>query len=222
MKRKTLASNNNNSRKISYPKKSKNKYVLAAKAMKRQSQRVKLPPGELNFIDINFASAAMTTTNALQVLNTCTQGDDATNRTGRKISVKSIFLRGYVTCPSTSTTGGIVRIKIVWDSQANGSAPSATDIFVTDNAIAANNLNNRERFKTLMEETLPVSVATGGPAVAYFERYIDVNMETIFNSGNAGTVADIQTGSIYLLHAYDGVATTAPNMRYYVRTRFSG
>lgn len=85
-------------------------------------------------------------------------------------------------------------------------------------AISHLNPNNRDRFKILWDKQYvfgPIKVdntATQsygwaqGPSVYQVKFFKKMKLETIFNSGSAGTIADIQSGALYLLT----IGTTAP------------
>lgn len=140
--------------------------------------------------------AVATTTSVLTLLNGCLQGTSATTRLGRRITMKSIYIRGNLQLDTTTTGFCPVRILVVYDKQANGAAPVATDILVTDTINAQNNLSNSRRFVTLFDEVVPV-IGTAGPQAAHVKLYKKLQHQVEFNSGNAGTIADIQTGSVY-------------------------
>lgn len=169
--------------------------------------------GEKKVIDSATATHAVNTTGDFTLLNGCVQGSDYTNRIGRKIVMKSLYIRGY-TCPEPSTAGagGSVaqqaRMIIFMDNQPNGAAPAVTDLLNTATSTSQLNLNNRDRFKILRDQTFVLSpqqysaanvlAATGSPAVADVNCYAKLRHETIFNAGNAGTIGDINSGALYM------------------------
>ena len=110
---------------------------------------------------------------------------------------------------------------VVYDKQTNAAAPAITDILVVDTFIGQNNLNNRDRFTVLCDQISEpiganVNTSVGGTI------YKSVNMETMFNSGNAGTVADITSGSVYLFVAQTGgIGVVNPIFNWRARVRFT-
>ena len=49
-----------------------------------------------------------------------------------------------------------------------------------------------------------------------------LNLETMFNAGSAGTIADITSGSVYMFIAQSGgITTTAPTLSYRSRIRYT-
>jgi len=170
------------------------------------------------------------TPSAPLLLNGLAQGTDSTTRIGRKISMKSI--QGHYVFTSqlqasgllpAGVLGGWVRLLIVYDMQTNGATPTVADILqnATSNALTSPlNLNNRERFKVLVNKYRCIDPSNSQSAMIRF--YKRLNHDVIFNAGNAGTVADIQTGGIFFVLATTLTATAAPltDGNAYVRIRF--
>lgn len=154
---------------------------------------------EQKFKDVN-ETTAITSTATITLLNGMVQGDTVSTREGRKIIIKSIYLRSRQTLDSNATDSALSRTMLVYDKQANASAPSITDILTSASVQAFNNLDNRERFVVLMDKV--IQVKSEGQFIStntFFKKYMKVNLETIYNSSNVGTVADINTGSLYLV-----------------------
>jgi len=163
---------------------------------------------EKKWVDIaqNGAFPSATATGALTLLNTLSQGTTPNTRVGTRVEVKSIAIKGLVQAGTgAGNTLEPLRIKIVYDKEANGAAPAATDILVNDFIYGHNNLANGGRFITLMdkiyEPLIPSigasQIGTGGSIV--INEYIKCNLPVKYNTGNAGTIADIVSGSIYML-----------------------
>jgi len=166
----------------------------------------------------NFNSTLFT---AGRLLNGCVQGTEATNRIGRKIVMSSLYLKGTFNLGTTSTGGGTARIIVVYDKQANGTAPAITDVLLSDDVLSPNNLSNRDRFTKICDfETETISV--NGINSVSVETYRRLNLETMYNTGNAGTIGDITSGSLYMFVAQSGFIYTAnPNGRWQVRIKFA-
>lgn len=164
------------------------------------------------------------------LLNPLIQGTDSTTRIGRKILMKSIQIKldmalqnAGAGVPDAGRDAGTVRFMVVYDSQTNGAALAATDVLVVTGGsavVAPMNLNNRERFKIIWDKNRIIDPQ--GPAQIFFKLYKKCTLPMIFNGGNAGTVADIQTGSIYFLMVTSSQATAVGTMlgQIYSRIRF--
>ena len=113
---------------------------------------------------------------------------------------------------------------IFYDAQTNAAAPSVSDVLATTAYDASLNLNNRDRFKILMDKFVThdaytngagtQTVAGGGTRVV--KKYIRCNHDVVFG-GTGATVGDIQSGSLIFLYI-GSTATYA--MDYNIRTRF--
>jgi len=178
--------------------------------------------GELKFIDSNPTPAlsfGSTAFSAGSLLNGCVPGSAATERIGRKFTMKSLLIRYRMNLGATSTGGCQMRILIVYDKQANATAPAITDILLADAFDSPNNLSNRDRFVTITD-IITDNISVQGNYSVCGVNYKSVNLETMFNAGNAGTIGDITSGSIYLFIANSGslgVANGASSFRTRVR-----
>lgn len=180
-----------------------------------QSRGIK---GELKVRDVNVPTniTAGASTFALgSLVNGLSLGNDYDNRIGRKVLWKKIFIRytGFLTAGSANK----VRLLVVYDKQTNGVAPAITDILLADAFNSPNNLNNRDRFLTIIDE-ITENAGTGDSCIAgTITRKI--GLETIFNAGTAGTVADITSGSIHVFICGTG-STGAVDFDMRIRLRF--
>lgn len=155
-----------------------------------------------------------------QLLNAIDDGTTSTTRIGGKILMKSIYLRCNCYMGATTTGGGQVRLLCVYDRQPNAALATVTSIVETDSMISPNNLSNRDRFVTIFDElTEPVS-AVGSPNVSH-TIYRKLNLETVFNTGSAGTIADITTGALIFLWAGAGFQTANAQIDWSTRLRFT-
>lgn len=196
---------------------------LVQKLAKFEKQ-VKINQEEWKYIDVGAATTAGA--GAVALLNGCAPGDGSSNRDGRQITIQSIQMkiRGEQD-PSAAAANGttVVRFMIFIDNQANALAPAVGDVLDTTSAGVADalrNLNNRKRFKILMDRRYVVSLLGDGGFADDFYMKRDGLCKTTFNAGTAGTVADITTGSVYLLYGSD-TAVAPPPIVYNVRLRFT-
>lgn len=181
--------------------------------------------GELKFIDVAittnapFGSIAFSGTASL--LNGMIPGSTASTRIGRKVTIKSLLLRYSNVLAATSTGGGQLRLLIVYDKQANATAPAITDILLADEFNSPNNLSNRDRFVTIAD-LITDGVAVGDNFSEAGVIYKKLNLETLFNAGVAGTVGDITTGSIHFFIAQSGgIGVAAANFDGSARIRYT-
>lgn len=150
------------------------------------------------------------------LLHVPTLGTDYTNRIGRKTLIRSIFIRGWVepeiaaTAPIiTSAPAGLYRMIIFVDNQPNGATPTVADLLNSATPSAMLNLDNRDRFRIFKDKTYthgPITSITAATVAQYgadnvtknVKVYMKTSIETVFDSTNGGTIADINSGALYM------------------------
>lgn len=194
---------------------------------------------EKKVADITPAAYQVNTTGSITLLAVPTLGSDYTNRVGRKIRITSAYIKGYVYTEASTQSAAVnstsqaARMMLVCDLQPNGSAPAITDILTTADPSSHLNLNNRDRFLILKDKnfvfdplylstTATQSYATASNQIKFLKVYKKLNMETIFNATNGGSIADITSGALYMVWigsraagAADVNAVIATRVRYY-------
>lgn len=191
---------------------------------------------ERKVIDTDTANYACNTTGSVTLVNGVAIGSDYTDRVGRKIRLKSIYVRGLVS--RNLTLGGgtllpdVARMLIVFDTQTNGATPSVTDILKEATATSQLNLNNRDRFKVLIDKQYAIApylisdtatqsyALAGSPTTYQVKKYKKLNHEVVFN-GTQGTVGSISTGALWMVWVGStAVDQTDPVATVSVRIRF--
>lgn len=183
------------------------------------------------------------------VINVPIQGTDFDNRIGRKIQIVSVQARVIFYFRDSVATGGPPRVfpgsfqsgpitsrfMLLIDYQPNGALPATTDILTTANVLAPLNLNYRDRFKVLTDKmftwdpyrqqvTATSDTCMWNRASQQINMWKRVNVETIYNAGNAGTIGDVTTGAILAFYITDAAGGAAPSNQvdvdYWYRIRF--
>lgn len=182
---------------------------------------------ELKTIDTE-SYVTSTSSGVLYLLSGVAQGTDYTQRIGRKINMKSLLMRVSMNPNSgtTSNVGDFVRMLIIYDAQANGTAPAVTDVLQTANYLSPMNLNNRDRFKIISEKLVSMnpavftsgSLTNGNAQNKSYEIYKKIYLDEVFSNTTA-LIGSIASGSIYLLII--AAAATATGVGWNCRIRFS-
>jgi len=168
-------------------------------------QRSKGP--EHKFVDVVQNGYVADTAGTITLLNGVAQGLDYNNRIGRKMEFTSVHVKGILLPVDTSTAPAHCRLMVVWDSDSDGTTPTITDILAQSTSTSFANLNNRNRFRTLLNEEYSIggfsAAATtayaGAPQVHTIDRYVQLpKLETI-NQGTDATAASIQQGALWML-----------------------
>lgn len=180
--------------------------------------------GELKSVDttLSTASTRPDTTGDVILLNGIARGDDINERVGRRVTIRSLEAHLYDTVTKDTGVDQVHRVLIVYDMQSNGTAPVVTDVLVSASTTSLKNLDNRNRFRILYDQAWTLNASGESDSQKHITKYMRVNLPVQFNSGDAGTIADIQTGSIYFICLGSEVrGNTAGSINGRVRVRYS-
>lgn len=218
---------------------------------KRVSNRKPPPNAELKWNDTTglvttwvAAGSGLPSHSAVDSLVRISQGDEGYQRTGQKLMVKKITIRGAVEAYQNSnttfnsTTPGEVwfRWMLFIDTQANGAFPTVTDIFEetptgADQFDIYNSLRESGRFKVLMDKFLKVSAAhpmyntsSGHTHVAnrvtHFKKTINnINLPITYSDATSN-LASLRNNNIFMV-IFNGHDGTNLGYNYRCRVRFT-
>lgn len=181
-------------------------------------------PEKKNMDQNNTVAQATTLTDdwvvsTTNLLNGATQGAGNNQRIGRKVIMKTLQLSWSAQLDPTSTLGCNLRVRVVYDKQANGATFPITNYLVADSFYSPQNLSFADRFVTLYDEILD-PLSTQNNFCVSGKVYRKINLETMY-SGTTATIADISTGSVFLIFSQNNNAATAPpTYKYYSRIRY--
>ncbi len=178
---------------------------------------------------VNVASTGTVTTNMVVI----PEGDGEQERDGRKITVKSISVRGLVVLPAVTAIdsgGDLLRLYIVQDMQTNGLAYTPDDVMETTDINSFRQLANSYRFKILATRKYRIGF-TGGRGEnaaigtwAEDHKFIDIHLNNLNipiiydNSATTGNISTQRSNSInILMFSHDGLC----NVELQQRIRFS-
>jgi len=166
-------------------------------------------------------------------------GSDFNDRIGRKTVLKSFYIRGRCQVGAAANPGAdntsasqLCRLIVFVDNQPNGAAPAVTDLLKEALPSSQLNANNRDRFRIIKDKEycfdpfFNVSTATQsrygqGRTTAPIKLYKKINVETIFNGTNGGSIGDINTGALYMFWiGNNAVGATDSEAIVSVRCRF--
>lgn len=197
-------------------------------AMQKAVLRAKTDEEKNVDVVTNTTITAAQATASLALLNGIDDGATSTTRVGRKVILTSLSWRWVGSLAATSAGSSGLRMLIVYDKQANATAPLATDILQVDTIYSLMNLSNGKRFKILVDE-LVTCVGTQGPQSWNLKGYLKFEkptkgipgLEMTFNNNSTNTITSITTGSVYALFYQDGnIITASPVSFMYSRFRF--
>ena len=127
--------------------------------------------GEKKFFDTTLAFTAMQGSGTVlnNSLNLIDQGNGENEMIGRKAVVKSIQLKGRIRMPrhqnptlGNMLDGGIYRMYLVLDKQANGAAATVSDVFQQTDPNGMFEIANKDRFSIVKKWEGSVVPMAGG------------------------------------------------------------
>lgn len=151
------------------------------------------------------------------LLNGIQRGTDYNQITGRscKFTSAQIFVK-FVKSANEGTTK--LNFALVIDKQPNEAAPSSINDIWSDPDSRFRNLDNRKRFVVLKEGHM---TCVYGDQQKEATMYKKLNMHTIYDATNGGTIADIRTNALYLLFwCDDPTSGDLGTLKYSYRLRF--
>jgi len=167
----------------------------------------------------------LNTTGLISCINLIQVGSSMFNRIGRKIEMRSIRLTchiGIFTQTVATHSPDYARVVVIYDRQTNGALPTLNDMFQdteqsnanTSDALSALNMNNRERFVTIIDKRfiLPQMTNTAGVAtnvyptdttqcplaIDEFRKLRGLTTHYKADSNPAG-IGDVATGGLYFV-----------------------
>lgn len=171
---------------------------------------------EFKKIDVGPTDLATYASGHVICLNPVATGDDYNARDGRQIRMKSIELKIRATAHASSTDT-TVKVALVCQKDVDGAAPAVGDIFDSQVVNSMRNLSERRDIFVMWQRIINIPLNTRRVATTHMYRKID--MKTVFNANNAGTVADIETNGLFL-YLLSTEATNTPTVNYASRIRF--
>lgn len=174
------------------------------------SSYVARPPRmEWKYLDV-AVGMTMDTAGALTLLNGLTPGTGASQRIGMNIQIMSVELRLLNFVTAGTGTDQVHRMALVMDRQCNATAMTGVAYLNSATIYGMRLLENRKRFKTFMDKPMYLN-ATAEPGAGCYTHYYNKFRRPLtveYNTGNAGTVADIVSNSLYLY----GIGSSAPGV----------
>lgn len=194
---------------------------------------------EKKVFDLTPTQFQVNTTGQFNLLCSPQAGPDINERIGRKIQIKSVYIRGLVSSEAgdqdgpvvTTSPGQLARMIVFTDNQPNGAAPAVTDLLQSASALSQLNINGRDRFKIHIDKqwalkpyaynnTSGFALAALSDAIAY-KKFKVLNEETIFNATVSATITQITSGALYMFFigtvptgANDATAAFSTRVRY--------
>lgn len=152
----------------------------------------------------------------IEFMSGITEGDDNTQRNGRSVRAKSLFLTGSV-AQHASATETIVRIIVFRDKANQGFAPTVLDVLKSADVASPLNVDYAgNRFQILRDVRRQFS--NSGTKICWIKEYIELNSHLTY-IGTTGAVIDSATNALYML-AISNETTNQPGFELHSRIQF--
>lgn len=205
---------------------------------RRHADRIGFP--EKKTVDLAIANYQANSTAVFTLLNGSAEGVGITQHVGRRVNLKSTYIRGHVTIENAAigtvdifSQTQLVRAMLVMDWQPNQATAVAAELFTdpTTPAHSQLNLDNRERFSVLWDKTWalgPLQTTTASGVYAdnccrAIKKYKKLNLQCVYDATAGATIASITTGALYLVTCGSNAPGTGTDSVVFVsvRTRFT-
>ena len=136
-----------------------------------------------------------------------TRGDEFNNRDARQIRVKSVQANFFSETDPNATTPSLLRQTLFIDKQPSAAAPTASDLYTSGQVFSGlRNLDGRKRFVILKTGIIRNSEYGSPNGLVQRKFYKKLDMKTVYNASNAGTIADIESNALYMFFGTDASA----------------
>lgn len=168
-----------------------------------------LSQGEWKYRDYNIALAMDTTYPAL-LLDGITPGTRAFERIGNRVTIKSLELRINVGTTTAVASSQFCRWIVVLDRQSNASTPTLANILNPGTYFGVRNLDNRRRFKIIMDNQFTIGVSSTDTNKREWHVYMKFRKPLIvdYNGGGSGGISDIASNALWLV----SIGTNVPGV----------
>ncbi len=164
---------------------------------------------ELKFLDTDVDDAVVASVLGVNEITIIPQGDSESERIGRKITIKSIHVKGTVKLEDAATSAtatDCVTCMLIQDKQTNGAAMTAAQFLEVDDFESFRNLANSGRFRVLYTHTFVMKCGGGGPTAGTIwggdVKFININKKCNIpieydNSLTTGVVSTVRSNNVY-------------------------
>lgn len=198
------------------------KSYFAAPASQRLVSSVIRAAHEQKNIDTSFnTTPPNTNVGTLLLLNGTTQGSTGNSRSGRRFKMERLQIKMEVLSQNNADYEDLFRVMVIYDKECRGAAFTSSDLFSVNTfgvfqCTSPINFDNLDRFTIIDDKLLKWhadTTLTAPTLQRVYGRYtLDVPLNKLVKCFNtsAGTIADIDEGSLYLFYITNQT-TNIPN-----------
>lgn len=185
---------------------------------------------ERKVVDTASATYACNTTGSVTFISGAAQGTDFNQMIGRKATLITAQLEGQLAPQDNSVFPTHARVMLIYNEQPNAAVPAITDILTAATSNSFMNLNNRDRFKVILDhnvalgqvDTTATQAVADAPTSSVVSYYRKLPNLPVVRNGAATTAAitNYVTGTLLLVTIGDQAAAGGYNFIGAVRVRF--
>jgi len=173
-------------------------------------------PNRRSLTEAHYKTTASATypfnvTGDIELLNNVQAGSLLVNRTGSRIMMSQLQIRGVVKS-NINTTVASCALYIVYDRQPQGALPAITDILDSVSSNSFQRLENRDRFSILLRRRWSFEGSTAAPTsdtIRTVDSVLYLNRPTTFTAGaGSDIIQDIRSGALYAVFVGDAPANS--------------
>jgi hypothetical protein len=164
------------------------------------------------------STGTVSSTGSVTSMVAIAEGDDISNRTGRKIHLKSLQIRGFaLNNDLTTSDASIVRLMIIRDNSFGSTAPTIANVLQGGQAygLRAQEVEKKYAVTVLYDKFMGLDVNSRNQIL--FEKYKKLNSMVVYD-GTASTSSN--KGALYLL-LVSNRSSDLPTVNCQVRVRYS-
>lgn len=201
------------------------------KKSSRKMTMYRAPKPESHYVDIPIIISTWVNNAPAQVwlLNTIPQGAGVSQRTGKRVRLVSLQIRGSIVVPANSNPVAVdCSMLVVYDKRPTGALPLQTDILTSTDTRGFMNDNNTGRFRVIRRFDFNLVGTTFTPAgvssgsMKSLDTYVSLKgLNTVFESVGTGGIGDIDSGALYFVPLSNVGTTNAPSSEMSFRVRFT-
>ncbi len=184
---------------------------------------------ELKFFDTDIVDGAIDNTMTFFNPMIVVQGQEESQRIGRKIVIKSLSLKGTLTLAAAvagTTTSCLVTMKIIQDKATNKTLFPVLSLLEADTFDSFNNLANRTRFKVLRSCTYRFKAGGGTDSAAilfsedirHVEEHLNMNLPIEYdNTAATGAITTVTQNSLHVVFQASTTNLVASDIKMRIR-----
>jgi len=183
---------------------------------------------ELGYFDTNLSAGLCDTTGSVTTINSIANGTSQTQRIGKKITMKSVQIRGHLNNGSAATWN-LASVLIVYDRRPGTTQAVLTDIFKTPaTSLQLNNDSGAGRFKIVARwdqilSGIPGTTTGTTQSSICFDKFVKLTSarNVVYKAVGTGASGDFEEGELLLCCLGNNTTGTgAASLNCNIRVRF--